>query len=85
MPIYSNDLNGLAYSLEWGKLICKEIVQNIENDLRILGANMPLKKGAKPGTKGFGDNIKAELNAGKPKSQAIAIAYSEAKAKKKKK
>ena len=45
---------------------------------------MPLKKGAKPGSKGFSDNIKAEINAGKPQKQAVAIAYSEAKSKKKK-
>jgi hypothetical protein len=46
---------------------------------------MPLKKGAKPGSKGFKENIKAEIAAGKPQNQAIAIAYSEAKRKKKKK
>ncbi len=46
---------------------------------------MPLKKGAKPGSKGFKDNIKAEINAGKPQNQAVAIAYSEAKRGKKKK
>ncbi len=46
---------------------------------------MPLKKGAKPGSKGFGQNIGAEIKAGKPKSQAVAIAYSEAKSKPKKK
>lgn len=49
---------------------------------------MPLKKGAKPGTKDFGKNIASEINAGKPKSQAVAIAYSvakEGKAKKKNK
>ncbi len=46
---------------------------------------MPLNKGAKPGTKKFGDNIATEINAGKPKNQAIAIAYSEARAKKKRK
>lgn len=40
---------------------------------------MPLKKGAKPGTKGFGENIKKEMKAGKPQKQAVAIAYSEAK------
>lgn len=45
---------------------------------------MPLKKGAKPGTKGFKDNIKAEIAAGKPQKQAVAIAYSESKADKKK-
>lgn len=46
---------------------------------------MPLKKGAKPGSKGFSDNIKTEMKAGKPQAQAVAIAYSESKAKQKKK
>lgn len=45
---------------------------------------MPLNRGAKPGTKKFEQNIATEINAGKPRSQAIAIAYSEAKAKKSK-
>jgi len=44
---------------------------------------MPLNKGAKPNSKGFKQNIKTEMAAGKPQNQAIAIAYSEAKAKKK--
>lgn len=38
---------------------------------------MPLQKGAKPGSKGFKENIKAEMSAGKPEKQAVAIAYSE--------
>jgi hypothetical protein len=46
---------------------------------------MPLNKGAKPGSKKFGENIATEIKAGRPKSQAIAIAYSEAQAKKGKK
>lgn len=46
---------------------------------------MPLKKGAKPGSKGFKDNIKTEMNAGKKQSQAVAIAYSEARRSKKNK
>ena len=46
---------------------------------------MPLNKGAKPGSKGFGENIATEIKAGKKKSQAVAIAYSESKGKKKKK
>ena len=46
---------------------------------------MPLKKGAKPGTKGFKENIKAEMAAGKPQKQAIAIAFSESGERKKKK
>ena len=46
---------------------------------------MPLKKGAKPNTKGFKDNIKAEISAGKPQNQAVAIAYAEARRGKKKK
>lgn len=46
---------------------------------------MPLKKGAKPGSKGFKENIKAEMSAGKPQKQAVAIAYSESGERKKKK
>jgi hypothetical protein len=44
---------------------------------------MPLVKGAKPGTKSFGKNIAAEVNAGKPEKQAVAIAYSESGEKRK--
>lgn len=40
---------------------------------------MPLNKGAKPGSKGFKQNIKTEIAAGKPQKQAVAIAYSEAR------
>lgn len=47
---------------------------------------MPLVKGKKAKTrKGFGENIKREMEAGKPQKQAVAIAYSEAGEKKKKK
>lgn len=35
---------------------------------------MPLKKDTSP--KSFGQNVAAEMAAGKPKKQAIAIAYS---------
>lgn len=45
---------------------------------------MPLVKGAKPGSKGFKDNIKAEIKAGKPQAQSVAIAYSESRDGKKK-
>ena len=44
---------------------------------------MPLKKGAKPGTKGFGENIGELQRSGYPQKQAVAIAYSESKEKKK--
>lgn len=45
---------------------------------------MPLVKGAKAKTrKGFGENVKREMQAGKPQKQAVAIAYSEADSKKK--
>lgn len=46
---------------------------------------MPLNKGAKPGTKKFGDNIATEIRAGKPRKQAVAIAYSESGERKRKK
>lgn len=47
---------------------------------------MPLVKGAKAKTKkGFSENIKREMNAGKPQKQAVAIAYSVARKAKKKK
>lgn len=41
---------------------------------------MPLSKGKSK--KAFSQNIKTEMNAGKPQKQAIAIAYSEAGEKK---
>ena len=44
---------------------------------------MPLKKGAKPGTKGFGKNIAEMEAAGHPKAQSIAAAYSAAGEKRK--
>jgi hypothetical protein len=45
---------------------------------------MPLIKGEKAKTRaGFSENIRREINSGKPKNQAIAIAYSEAGEKKK--
>lgn len=46
---------------------------------------MPLKKGSKPGSKGFKDNIRTEMNAGKGQKQSVAIAYSESGEKRKKK
>ncbi len=47
---------------------------------------MPLVKGKKAKTKkGFGENVRREMKAGKPQKQAVAIAYSEAGEKKRKK
>jgi hypothetical protein len=44
---------------------------------------MPLIKGKKAKTKkGFSENVKREMDAGKPQKQAVAIAYSEAGEKK---
>jgi hypothetical protein len=46
--------------------------------------DMPLVKGTKAKTKkGFSENIRREVEAGKPQKQAVAIAYSEARGKKK--
>ena len=48
--------------------------------------NMPLIKGAKARTqKGFSENVKREMKAGKPQKQSVAIAYAEAGEKKKSK
>ena len=47
---------------------------------------MPLVKGAKAKTKkGFSQNVKREIEAGKPQKQAVAIAYSQARKSKGKK
>lgn len=47
---------------------------------------MPLVKGKKAKTrKGFSENVKREMEAGKPQNQAVAIAYSEARQSKKRK
>lgn len=47
---------------------------------------MPLVKGKKARSrKGFSENIRREMESGKPQKQAIAIAYSEARRSKKKK
>jgi len=46
---------------------------------------MPLVKGkAAKSKKGFSENVKREMEAGKKQSQAVAIAYSEARKSKKK-
>jgi hypothetical protein len=47
---------------------------------------MPLVKGAKAKTrKGFSENVRREMDAGKPQKQAVAIAYAESRRGKKKK
>lgn len=47
---------------------------------------MPLIKGKKAKTKkGFSENVRREMESGKPQRQAVAIAYSQAREKKKKK
>jgi hypothetical protein len=46
---------------------------------------MPLVSGKKAKTRaGFSENIRREVNAGKPQKQAVAIAYSKAREGKKK-
>lgn len=53
--------------------------------IKIRIENMPLVKGKKAKSKkGFSENIKREMEAGKPQKQAVAIAYSEARRGKKK-
>jgi len=50
-----------------------------------MSVKMPLKTGAAARTKkGFSDNVRKEMEAGKKQSQAVAIAYSEADRSKKK-
>jgi hypothetical protein len=47
---------------------------------------MPLVKGkAAKSKKGFSENVRREVEAGKPQKQAVAIAYSEARGGKKRK
>lgn len=47
---------------------------------------MPLLKGkAAKSKKGFSENVKREMDAGKPQKQAVAIAFSESGEKKRKK
>lgn len=47
---------------------------------------MPLVTGSKAKTRaGFSENIRREMDAGKPQKQAVAIAYSESGESKKKK
>jgi len=46
---------------------------------------MPLVKGkSAKSRKGFSENVRREMDAGKPQKQAVAIAYSEAREGKKK-
>ena len=59
------------------KLIVSLVRQGVDD--------MPLKRGAKPGSKGFGQNIVEMEAAGHPRNQSIAAAYAEAGEKKKKK
>jgi len=54
------------------------------NKKQAMEREMPLIKGAKPGSSGFKKNIEAEVAAGKPVKQAVAIAYSESGEHKKK-
>lgn len=69
------------------ELVLKHIAIGARNRAKILRKqNMPLVKGAKAKTKkGFSENVKREMEAGRPQKQAVAIAYSEAGEKKKKK
>ncbi len=72
--------------------IVKEFFQGLNNERNLnvylwvdKGKDMPLVKGAAAKSKkGFSENIKKEMKAGKPQKQAVAIAYGEAGEAKKK-
>jgi hypothetical protein len=77
--------NGLYYH-EKECLHCDKIIDVFIRFIIKEDSDMPLVKGKKAKTKkGFSENVKREMEAGKPQKQAVAIAYSEAKEKKKKK
>lgn len=78
-----NQFGGVVGDFFWNA----EGIKNINVFVRIGENDMPLVKGkAAKSRKGFSENVKREMEAGKPQKQAVAIAYSEAgKAKKKKK
>ncbi len=62
--------------------------RNVDRILESLKRNdeMPLIGGKKAKTrKGFGENVKREMEAGKPQRQSVAIAYSKARGGKKRK
>ena len=85
-----------AFSLRGGKLLRRKLLRNLVRAViyllrinkimeRRTTSKMPLIKNAKPGSKGFKQNIETEINIGeKPPKQAVAIAYAEAKKTKKK-
>ena len=65
-----------------------DVDQEVNVTITVIGADdwggfMPLKKGSSKKT--ISSNIRTEINAGKPRNQAIAIAYAKAQEKKKKK
>jgi len=69
----------IRHQIESADIARKIILENKEKE-----KIMPLKKSTSK--KAFSENIKAEMNAGKPQKQAVAIAYSvKRKANKKKK
>jgi hypothetical protein len=59
--------------------------RNLNVFIRMEGESMPLVKGPKAKSKeGFSENVRREMEAGKPQKQAVAIAYSESRDGKKK-
>lgn len=80
------EAGGIVSEYIWHKDNAKTINVYIRKDLGREGTTMPLIKGKKAKTReGFSENIRREMEAGKPQKQAVAIAYSEAGEKKKKK
>ena len=77
--------NGVVSNFENGLYGKRNLNVFIRLEKQDEGDKMPLVKGnAAKSKKGFSENVKREMEAGKPQKQAVAIAYSEARYGKKK-
>lgn len=66
-------------------LAAKAAASDVDAQRYVEDFAMPLKKGAKPGSKAFGRNIAAEVKSARSVSQSVAIAYAVARRGKKRK